>query len=187
MYRSSPGAWGKSLLPGTAGSREWGAGLHGLEQEAGLTSTVGAPAPSCSCPCHCAPCFRKAQSGWGQCKTGCDVKTGESAHGACFLGTLMFCLRDLKVSNLLMTDKGCVKTGGCRVLAPCVWRWLSVGIPLVMGVSVLASTLKNLSSPCLCCSGFWPGPGLWCPSEANDPQGGHPLVSPSWGWVYQYR
>lgn len=31
--------------------------------------------------------------------------------------------RDLKVSNLLMTDKGCVKTGGCRVLSLCMWRW----------------------------------------------------------------
>lgn len=30
---------------------------------------------------------------------------------------LPFCPRDLKVSNLLMTDKGCVKTGGCWVPA----------------------------------------------------------------------
>lgn len=61
--------------------------------------------------------------------------------GTHFLGKLMLSLlpRDLKVSNLLMTDKGCVKTGGCWVLPPHMWEWVSLSMPIGVGdVSVEA-------------------------------------------------
>lgn len=80
---------------------------------------------------------------------------------------LFFYHRDLKVSNLLMTDKGCVKTGGCNLC-----QALSLDCQLSLG---------DTHSP-FCYSGFRLGPGLWRPSKANDPQGGHSLVSPSEAW-----
>lgn len=50
-----------------------------------------------------------------------QVPVGLMSWGSLMFG---FCPRDLKVSNLLMTDKGCVKTGGCWV--PALWP-VSVG------------------------------------------------------------
>lgn len=89
-----------------------------------------------------------------------------------------------------MTDKGCVKTGGCcgvltvtqgslhaRGRGKSVLRspWMLRAVPRGSVVPVLGDTPSPL---CLCHSGFWPGPGLWHPREANDPKGGHSVVSP---------
>lgn len=115
--------------------------------------------------------------------------------------------RDLKVSNLLMTDKGCVKTGGCWVLTWHVWRWVSLslsrwgcsvalktgdGLSVFLARAILAqfcfqiatcrSSLSELSPLSLCCSGLRPGSGLWCASKANDSQGCYPLVSSLEPW-----
>lgn len=73
---------------------------------------------------------------WQESVSGC----GDSM-AALWLGKLMpsFLLRDLKVSNLLMTDKGCVKTGGCWVPSPHMWDWVSLSMPVGVGdVSVEA-------------------------------------------------
>lgn len=86
--------------------------------------------------------------------------------------------RDLKVSNLLMTDKGCVKTGELP--------WLLPVAPLAgCGHGQLCSALSVTQEPAcarphacpLPGSGFRAGSCLRSAAEANDPQGRHPLVS----------
>lgn len=67
---------------------------------------------------------------WQESVSGCG-----DGMAALWLGKLMpsLLLRDLKVSNLLMTDKGCVKTGGCWVLSPHMWDWVSLSVPVGVG------------------------------------------------------
>ncbi|XP_075017805.1 cyclin-dependent kinase 10 isoform X2 [Calonectris borealis] len=84
--------------------------------------------------------------------------------------------RDLKVSNLLMTDKGCVKIG-----EPPATASLAPAVDVPEDLPPLRDTVGARSLPVFSfrvshCSRFWTGTHLWDATEADDPQSRHALV-----------
>lgn len=90
--------------------------------------------------------------------------------------------RDLKVSNLLMTDKGCVKIGE-PLRFP---RRFLLRMCLQLSLCSTSSRSAELASPLtsglpLSCSGFRPGTYVRDAAEAHDPQSRHAVVSAGCG------
>lgn len=77
--------------------------------------------------------------------------------------------RDLKVSNLLMTDKGCVKIG--EPLRVCLQ------LSLCSTSSRSTDPTSPLTSGLFSCSGFRSGTYLRDATKAHDPQSRHAVVS----------